>query len=189
VGETSVIEEVGDAVEPIGQVDAVEPALVAPPMAGVDGVGDVGDVVGFDAWYGANVESLVRLAYLLVGSQDLARDLTQDAMVRVLRRWRTIEHPDHYARRAVVNACNSHHRRRAVARRHPEPDPASYELEARELTDALARLPYRQRAVVVLRYWGDLPEADIAEALGVKRATVASLLHRAHAQLKEVLER
>ncbi|HEY4376095.1 MAG TPA: sigma-70 family RNA polymerase sigma factor, partial [Acidimicrobiales bacterium] len=113
---------------------------------------------------------------------------TQDAMVRVLRKWRTIDHPDHYARRAVVNACNSHHRRRALARRHPQPGPESYELEAQELSDALAQLPPRQRAALVLRYWGDLPEADIADAIGVKRSTVASLLRRAHAQLKETID-
>jgi len=144
---------------------------------------------GFDDWYSDNFEPLVRLAYLLVGSQDAARDLTQDAMVRVLRHWGSIDHPDQYGRRAVVNACNSHHRRRALVRRHPQTDPGSYELEARELTDALARLPHRQRAALVLRYWSDLTEADIASALGVKRSTVASLLRRAHAQLKEAIER
>ena len=159
-----------------------EPTIAVPPP-------EPPPIPDFDRWYAASFEQFVRLAYLLVGSTEIARDLTQDAMVRVLRRWSTIEDPDRYARRAVVNACNSHHRRRAVMRRHPEPDPGTYELGAGELTDALAQLPPRQRAVLVLRYWADLPEAEIAETLGTKRGTVASLLHRAHARLKETIER
>ena len=143
----------------------------------------------FETWYAESFDRLVRLAYLLVGSTDVARDLTQDAMVKVLRRWSTVEDPDRYAHRAVVNACNSHHRRRAVARRHPSPRAEPTDLGARELTDALDRLPPRQRAAVVLRYWGDLTEDDIAAALGVKRGTVASLLHRAHAELAQVIDR
>jgi RNA polymerase sigma-70 factor (sigma-E family) len=180
VEQTSVFE--GVAMVPEADEVAERPAESVPAVetgAGTD---------GFELWYAENFERLVKLAYLLVGSQEAARDLTQDAMVRVLRKWRTIDHPDHYARRAVVNACNSHHRRRALARRHPQPGPESYELEAQELSDALAQLPPRQRAALVLRYWGDLPEADIADAIGVKRSTVASLLRRAHAQLKETID-
>jgi len=143
----------------------------------------------FDSWYAATFTKWLQLATLLVSDREIARDLTQDAMVRVLARWRTISEPDAYARRAVVNACHSHHRRMAVVRRQPTPDVATAELGARELTDALQRLPQRQRAAIVLRYWGDLTEDDIAAALGVRRGTVASLLHRAHARLQEVIER
>jgi len=184
MGQTSVVEEEPGVTEanlegdPVCALQEVPPPPPSPPAAH-----------DFDRWYADRFEQLVRLAYLLVGSSDVARDLTQDAMVRVLRKWRTIEDPDRYARRAVVNACNSHHRRRALIRRHPEPDPGTYELPARELTDALAQLTAKQRAVLVLRYWGDLPEAEIAEVLGMKRGTVASHLHRAHARLKETIER
>jgi RNA polymerase sigma-70 factor (sigma-E family) len=181
--------DVGDegSVRPVPGPDRI---VAAPDEApgGARGATGRRDTAGFDEWYAVSFDGLVRLAYLLVGSPDVARDLTQDAMVRVLARWRSIDHPDHYARRAVVNACNSHHRRRAVMRRHPQPEPGSYELEASELTDALARLPHRQRAALVLRYWSDLPEAEIAAALGVTRNTVASLLRRGHERLRELIK-
>lgn len=142
----------------------------------------------FDDWYASAFDDLVRLAYLIVGSRDIARDLTQDAMVGVFRHWDRIDRPDHYARRAVVNACRSHQRRAVVARRHqPGPMPPA-ELGAAELTDALAKLSERQRTAVLLRYWADLPESDIAEIIGVRRGSVASLLHRALAELRKVIE-
>jgi len=124
----------------------------------------------------------------MVGSHDLARDLTQDAMVGVLRHWNRIEEPDHYARRAVANACRSHQRRARLVGRLPVSPAVSGELGADELTDALAKLSERQRTAIMLRYWADLPESDIAAIIGVRRGSVASLLHRALAELRKVIE-
>lgn len=142
----------------------------------------------FEQWYPDHVSELVRLASLMVGSRELAFDLVQDAMVGVLKHWDRIDDIERYSRRAVTNACRSHHRRAALMRRHPPipHDPA--ELGASELNDALAKLSVRQRQAVVLRYWGDLPEAEIAEILGLRRGSVASLLHRACAELRKVIE-
>jgi RNA polymerase sigma factor (sigma-70 family) len=133
-------------------------------------------------------DAIVRLAFLLTGSNETAQDLVHDAFVRVHRAGARVEHPDAYLRTAVVNACNSHHRRAAVSRRfRAEPAPP-VELEADELSDALARLTPRQRAAIVLRYWNDCTEADIAATLGCRTSTVAGLLQRGLASLREVIE-
>lgn len=176
--------------------EAPDPVVVSghDPSRGPAGDGEPVEVVdldrrpGFDDWYVSRFAGLVRLARLMVGSEDVAVDLVQDALVGVLRHWHRIERPDHYARRAVTNACRSHHRRLATVRRNPTRPVEPVELGARELDDVLSRLTQRQRAAVVLRYWGNLSEADIADILGVRRGSVASLLHRAIAELREVVE-
>ena len=93
-----------------------------------------------------------------------------------------------YVRRSVVHACASHHRRAALGRRTPPPEARPTELGADELEDALAALPARQRAAVVLRFYGDLPDADIARALRCREGTVRSLVSRALADLRKVIE-
>jgi RNA polymerase sigma-70 factor (sigma-E family) len=131
---------------------------------------------------------MVRLAFLLTGSPEVSQDVVQDAFVAMHRSWSRVREPRAYLRRAVVNGCTSHHRRRFRERARPlvvRPDAA---LEADELFDVLAALPDRQRAAVVLRYWHDLDEQQIADALGCRPGTVGSLLHRALARLREVIE-
>jgi RNA polymerase sigma-70 factor (sigma-E family) len=133
---------------------------------------------------------MVRLAVLLTGSVDVAQDVVQDAFVSVHRAWPRVREPRAYLRRAVVNACTSHHRRVFRERRdRARTGSTSVELGADELFDVLATLSARQRAVIVLRYWHDLDERDIANALGCRPGTVGSLLHRATARLREVIER
>jgi RNA polymerase sigma-70 factor (sigma-E family) len=132
---------------------------------------------------------MVRLAYLLTGSAETAQDLVQDAFVSVHRSWSRVREPRAYLRRAVVNACTSHHRRGFRAKRATETMVPGVATDAPdELFDVLARLSPRRRAAVVLRYWHDLDEAAIADALGCRPGTVGSLLHRALAQLREALE-
>ena len=134
---------------------------------------------------------MVRLAYLMVGSTTVAEDLVQDAFARMHRHWDGIEHPRAYLRTSVVNACRSHLRRLALERaykRHPSVVGESAPPEADELFDALAALPPRQRAALVLRFYEDLSEADIAVALGCRPGTVKSLLHRGLAELRKVVE-
>ncbi len=134
---------------------------------------------------------MVRLAYLMVGSTAVAEDLVQDAFARVHRHWDHAEHPRAYLRTAVVNACRSHLRRLALERayrRHPSVVGDGVHAETDELFDALAALPSRQRAALVLRFYEDLSEADIAVALGCRPGTVKSLLHRGLAELRKVVE-
>jgi RNA polymerase sigma-70 factor (sigma-E family) len=142
----------------------------------------------FAEFYAGHFTELVRLAALLSGSADTAPDLVQDCFVRLHGRWSSVRYPLPYVRRSVVHACASHHRRVARARRQPSPEAQVSVLGADELGDALAKLPARQRAAVVLRYYADLPDADIAAALRCRPGTVRSLIHRALADLRGSIE-
>jgi RNA polymerase sigma-70 factor (sigma-E family) len=128
--------------------------------------------------------AMVRYADLLVGSIEMAEEITQEAFLMVRRSWHRVEHPKAYLRTTVTNLCRSHHRRHAmeVQRRPAPPDHAV--LGADEMYDAIATLPFRQRAVVVLRFYEDLPVGEIADLLGCPNGTVASSLHRALARLR-----
>ena len=130
----------------------------------------------------------MRLAALLTGSADSAPDLVQDCFVGLHGRWASVRQPLPYVRRSVVHASASHHRRVARARRQPPPEVRVSVLGADELGDALAQLPARQRAAVVLRYYADLPDADIAAALRCRPGTVRSLIHRALSDLRRTIE-
>jgi len=150
---------------------------------------------GFDALYEAEYAAMVRVAFLLLDSESQAEEAVHDAFAKVYERWAKLTNPGGYLRTCVVNRCRDLQRRRRVQRRHDEQarraggdaEPSS-ELGADELTDALAQLPIRQRAAVVLRFYDGRSEAEIAEALGVAPGTVKSLVSRALAQLREVIE-
>ena len=142
----------------------------------------------FAELYESSYGDMVKLAYLLTGSTETARDLVQDSFMRVHGAWGRVSEPRPYLRRAVVNACHSHHRRLRRQREHVMSTRLeSAGLDADEMFDAIAALPYRQRAAIVLRYWHDCTEAEIATALGCRPGTVGSLLHRAHAELRKVI--
>lgn len=129
---------------------------------------------------------VLRVAVLLVDDPAVAADVVQDAFVQVLRRWQRIEVPEAYLHRCVVNGSRSVLRRRLVRRRsllRLRPLPAHLD-DPDEMSDILKALTSRQRAVVVLRYYLDLPESDIAEALGVRPGTVKSTLHTALRRLR-----
>ena len=165
-------------------------------------VGNVGTVAAsadddpearaFAALYREHYPAVVRLAFLLTGSNETAEDVAQDVFVRTRRRLPGLDHPASYLRAAVVNACRSLHRRDRLARRllapAAEPEALVLPSELAELRDALAALPARQRAAVVLRYFCDLPDGEIARALDCRPATVRSLVRRGLAQLREVIE-
>ena len=128
---------------------------------------------------------MVRLAYLLTGDRSAAEELVQDAFVSVHRSWARVGDPPAYLRAAVVNGCRSwgRHRRLEVERRPPPVEPAT--LAADELWDALGRLPGRQRAAIVLRFYEDLPDPEIAALLGCRPATVRTSVHRGLAALRK----
>jgi RNA polymerase sigma-70 factor (sigma-E family) len=131
----------------------------------------------------------VRLAYLLTGDAGLAEDLVQDAFVKLAGRFVDLRDPDAFAaylRSTVVNLARMHFRHRRVERAYVQrqermprahailPDVASHEAMKR----ALLRLPERQRAAIVLRFYEDLSDAQIAETLGCRPGTVRSLVSR-----------
>jgi RNA polymerase sigma factor (sigma-70 family) len=131
---------------------------------------------------------MVRLAYLLTGSQAAAEDLVHDTFLRVRPHLPGMETPGSYLRRSVVNACNSWHRRRVREASYiPDPPRASDDSDHVEMWDALARLSPPRRSVLVLRYYLDLPEAEVAELLGWRLGTVKSTTHRALRDLRRML--
>jgi RNA polymerase sigma-70 factor (sigma-E family) len=136
--------------------------------------------------------AMVRLAHLLTGSNAAAEDLVQDAFARVQQAWGRIDDPVPYLRATVVNACRSWHRsRRREARRlrAVAAGEDAVDLGARELLDAVDRLPSGQRTALVLRFYEGLSEAQIAQAMGCRPGTVKSHVHRGLAALREVIER
>jgi RNA polymerase sigma-70 factor (sigma-E family) len=154
----------------------------------------------FDRFVAGSTDTLLRAAYLIVGDLGEAEDLVQDTLFEIARRWprvRRMEHPVAYARRILVNRalCGAprHARRRGelVADAPPERAGPSIESEVLgahdELISALAELPPRQRAVLVLRYFLDLPEAEVAAALKCSLGTVKSTASRGLARLEQAL--
>jgi RNA polymerase sigma-70 factor (sigma-E family) len=158
--------------------------------------------VTFEEFVAARLPGLLRYATALTGSPPLAEDVVQDVLVRAQSRWRRIgglDHPEAYVRRMVLNEYLSWRRRRssrdvatpselldgvtpAVA------DPATAHGEADVLRRALATLPRRQRAVLVLRFYEGLTDAGIAADLGCVEGTVRSHASRALASLRSALE-
>lgn len=145
--------------------------------------------IRFDEFYRSHRADAVRWATALVGSRELGEDLAHDALHAVGRKLSGIDNPVGYLRRAVVNRCASWHRWHAGERRRLRLAAAgsatSYTAETNEMIDALATLPYKQRAAVTLRYWADWSDEQIGEALGVAPASVRVLLHRGIAALKQ----
>ncbi len=141
--------------------------------------------------YRAEHDRLVRLAALILGSSAAAEDVVQESFAKTYRRFPTLEVPEAWLRVAVVNACRNEHRRLRVVQRYLASRPvrgSSDPPELRELTDSLRRLPLRQRTVVVLRFYQDLPEQEIAGIMGVRVGTVKSTLSRALARLRLEVE-
>ena len=151
--------------------------------------------------YAAHYRSLVRLAALLLRDVGASEEVVQDSFIAMHGAWRRLRDPDRalaYLRQSVVNRSRSVLRHRTVELRHapaPMPDAASAEhgamgsLEHQEVIVALRRLPERQREVLVLRYYADLSEADIADAIGISRGAVKSHASRGMAALRTTLEK
>lgn len=146
----------------------------------------------FDGLFVTRRVPMVRLATLLVGSPAVAEEVVQDAFTSVNQRWDAVEHPGAYLRTSVINGCAQVLRRRTIEQRYRDAriEVADSEIPEQliDLRRALDRLTDRQRLVVVLRYFADLPDEEIAETLGVRPSTVRSLAHRAIAALREELK-
>jgi len=154
------------------------------------------------ALYAEHALGLVRLAILLVGDRASAEDVVQDAFLGLYRRWDRLPDtsaPLAYVRVSVLNGCRTALRRRSRARQasnfiHPPAEAESAEAlallseEQRMVAGALRRLPGRQREALVLRYYLDLSEAEIAAAMGISRGTVKSATSRALAAVGRLLK-
>jgi RNA polymerase sigma-70 factor (sigma-E family) len=132
-----------------------------------------------------------RLASFLTQDTAAGEDIAQDALAKMCATWGHADRPEAYLRTALVNGAHNWHRRART--QHTKlpllsvPDKVDFVSE--ELADAIARLPFRQRSVIVLRYYSDLTEAAIAETLGCRAGTVKSLAARALVALAKEIER
>jgi RNA polymerase sigma-70 factor (sigma-E family) len=189
-----------------GEPDAVStrPIHVTDTMVADAALGPV--VADWDAeqavttMYSTHYRSLVRLAALLVRDTATAEEVVQDSFIAMHSSWRRLRDSDKalsYLRQSVVNRSRSVLRHRMVVDRNapkPAPDMPSAEqgalslLERSAVVAALRDLPPRQREALVLRYYGDLSEAQIASAMGISRGAVKSHTARAIAALRQVLE-
>jgi RNA polymerase sigma-70 factor (sigma-E family) len=151
--------------------------------------------VEFDGFVIASGDRLLRAAFALTGDRGAAEDLVQDVLERLYVAWPRIADPLAYARRALVNHSHNRWRHRA---RHPEialadhhDRPTADASDGHDQRDALVRaiatLPPRQRAVIVLRFLEDLSEADTARLLDCSAGTVKSHTARAIARLRDVV--
>jgi RNA polymerase sigma factor (sigma-70 family) len=137
--------------------------------------------------------AMVRLATLLVRDQAVAEELVQEAFVRLHPKLAAVEQPGAYLRTTVVNLCRGHGRRSATAAAH-RPDrpiavlPPVMPDDLSPVWLAMAELPERQRHALVLRFYLDLPDDQIATLLDARPGTVRSLISRGLAALKEVVE-
>ncbi|MGP3958241.1 SigE family RNA polymerase sigma factor [Nonomuraea sp. 3N208] len=156
---------------------------------------DAADEQRFREFVAARSPALMRLGFLLTGGdQHAAEDLVQSALAKLATKWRRVEAPEAYAKRIMYRQQIS--RWRAVGRRGEVvqaslPESADRDLNHQSelrmvLRSALARLTARQRAVLVLRYFEDLPEKDIARTLGCSVGTVRSTAHRSLARLRQI---
>ena len=160
-------------------------------------------VVRFEQYVIESRLRLFRFAVVLCGDTVLAGDLVTDVLGRAFERWHQVsaaEDTHAYVRRMLVNEFISWKRRRARTVPHPEidllvearairlgtagPDPGDIHAERAALLDELTRLPKRQRAAIVLRYYEDLSDEDIAEALDCRPGTVRSSISRGLATLR-----
>lgn len=154
------------------------------------------------ALYQANALGLVRLAHVLIGDRGAAEDIVQDSFSGLYLRWEQLRDPSKalaYVRSAVLNSCRSRLRRAAPAELFTADLPdfafvlASAEAmvlseeQRRAVMTALRGLPARQREVLVLRFYLDLSESEIAASMGIGKSSVRSAQHRALVALGRVL--
>lgn len=141
--------------------------------------------------------SLVRMACLLLDDRGAGEEVVQEAFVRVYQSWARVDQPLTYLRTTVMNLARSRMRRRLMARRRVEPA-ATETMSAeehlvllddqQEVLDAMRSLPRRQRECLVLRYYLELSETEIALTLGISNGSVKSHASRALAALARHLE-
>ncbi|MEO6987742.1 MAG: sigma-70 family RNA polymerase sigma factor [Aquihabitans sp.] len=160
----------------------------------VDGTDRTADLGALEALYRDRYAPSVRLAHLMIGNRARAEELAQDAFVRVLPKIGTVDNPAGFLRTVLVNLCRDEGRHRAVVARHPQrpPDhapPPGLPAATSAVWLALQELPANQRDALALRFYADAPTDEIAKLLGVRPATVRSLVHRGLTTLKEVVDR
>ncbi|HUY63744.1 MAG TPA: SigE family RNA polymerase sigma factor [Acidimicrobiales bacterium] len=140
---------------------------------------------GIDELYRARRDPMIRLARLITGSTVLAEEIVQEAFLAVFRLRQWPDNPEAYLRTTVTNLCRSHLRRLRVERAAAvTEDLHVWNPDIDETWQALGRLPLRHRGVLVLRFYEDMSESEIAAVLGCRLGTVKSRLHRGLEKLR-----
>jgi RNA polymerase sigma factor (sigma-70 family) len=130
--------------------------------------------------------AMVRLARLLTRSEAIAEEVVQEAFLQMHRRRKVPENPEGYLRATVANLSRNHIRRLSLEQRWSAGERITLnDPEIDETWTILCRLPFRQRAVIALRFYEDFSEAEIAQVLGCRPGTVKSSLHRGLSKLRE----
>jgi RNA polymerase sigma factor (sigma-70 family) len=167
------------------QANVVNPVAPRPGTDAPDAASD------FEAFYRAELDWARRLAFLLTSNAESAEDIAQEAFLCLQGRLQKLDTPRAYLRVTIVNLCRKHGRnqsRSAASFSSPiEVSPVG-EASSLEILDVIDRLPSRQRAVIVLRYFDDLSEGEIAKVLRCRPGTVKSLAARALRTLRTELD-
>jgi RNA polymerase sigma-70 factor (sigma-E family) len=173
-------------IEPL-ELDGATADLRAPAMSSAA-------ALDFGAEVAAHQDRLFRVALLLTGDRHLAEDVLADVCAKVFEKWQAglVDDPGAYLHRALVNEVTGRWWRRRVIRREQQrrrvvsdnPPPDGVVMDRATMLDALRSLPARQRAVLVLRFYEDRPESDVARILGMSLGTVKSTQSRALAALR-----
>jgi RNA polymerase sigma-70 factor (sigma-E family) len=148
--------------------------------------------------YRAHALSLTRLAHVMLGDRAAAEDVVQDAFIGLHRNWHKLTDPakaPQYLRSSVLNGCRTALRRARRSGPYAEPETTVGSAEAAALASEEQRrvlrgvrsLPHRQREVLILRFYLQEPEAEIASLMGIRQSTVRSTTHRALAALGRIL--
>jgi RNA polymerase sigma-70 factor (sigma-E family) len=177
----------------------VASAARLPGLAGLScGAGDSAEAA-VGALYQTSALGLIRLAYVMLGDLPSAEDVVQEAFCGLYRQWGRLDGADgalYYVRASVLNGCRSVLRHRAVRRRGLAEQPPAVSAEAvvlggeerEEVIRALGGLPHRQREVLMLRFYCDLSDEQIARVMGIGQSTVRSTAHRALQALGQILK-
>ena len=154
------------------------------------GGGGLTSEAGFVDFYRAEFVAAVRFAYLLTGSRELAEDVAQETLLALEPKLTTVQNPRAYLRAAIVNRVAGLRRRDLRRERRLDGLYSEQHVDppAREVVDVLARLPHRERTALVLRYWLDLPNADVADTMRRPEGTVKSLISRGLERMRAELE-
>jgi RNA polymerase sigma-70 factor (sigma-E family) len=174
------------------------PAHAEPARGGVGAVrknnSEGEPATSFREFYAASYPTMIRLAVALLPNTQTAEDAVQEAFEGSFKRFDTLDNPEAYVRRAIVNQATGFFRRRGVAKakepmlRASAEDGATTTVEYDTMLSALDCLPARQRATLILRFYEQCTEAEIAAALGCRPGTVKSLLSRGLAALRKVVD-
>lgn len=172
-------------------MDAAQKAMVSAPGVMVSGtVAGAGAIevadLAFEPWYLREHPKVVAALTWVAGDPDVATEATDEAFARAYADWRRVAgmaSPGGWVYKVALNLVRRRMRRAALERRALVPPPSVAQVVDRDIWKVVQQLPERQRVAVVLRYLLDLPEKEVAAAMGVSRGTVASALAAARQRL------